>query len=160
MKTLFSIVLLVSLLHPDLTEIRKSYPTAAESQASATEFAQKLAAIDSGDNKTLLAYKGASLAMASKFKNKISDKISTLKEGGKLIEAAVAAEPANIEIRMIRLSIQENVPAITGYKKNISEDKAFVLKNYAAQGEDLKNYLKRFIQKAKSFSAAEKQSAK
>lgn len=160
MKALFSIALIMALLNPNLAEIRKAYPTAANSENSAIEFVEKMAAVDAVDNKTLVAYKGASLAMASKYKKKIADKISALKEGGKLIEAAVSAEPGNIEIRMIRLSIQENVPAITGYKKNIAEDKALILKNYKQQDEPLKSYLKNFILKAKSFSAEEKQSAK
>ncbi len=161
MKTFFSLVWLVVFLgNPTLSEIRKAYPTAAATESSANEFAAKMAGIDTNDDKTLVAYKGASLAMTSKFKKKISEKISRMKEGAKLIELAITAEPNNIEIRMVRLSIQENVPAIVGYKKNIAQDKAFILQHYKEQPEALRDYIKNFMATAKSFSAQEKQAIK
>lgn len=83
-----------------------------------------------------------------------------MKEGAKLIELAITAEPNNIEIRMVRLSIQENVPAIVGYKKNIAQDKAFILQHYKEQPEALRDYIKNFMATAKSFSAQEKQAIK
>lgn len=161
MKMIFSLILAIGfLINPNLAEIRKVYPSAANSETSANEFAAKMATVDANEDKVLVAYKGASLAMKSKFKKKISEKISTLKEGAKLIESAIAAEPNNIEIRMIRLSIQENLPSITNYKKNIGEDKAFILKHNKEQADALKTYIKAFIIQSKSFSAEEKQAAK
>lgn len=160
MKTFFSIFLLLAFgSNPNLAEIRKAFPTAANSEATAIAFAEKLEAI-AADDKTLVAYKGASITMLSKFKKKVSDKIKTFKEGAKLIESAATSEPNNIEIRMVRLSIQENVPGIVNYKKNIKEDAAFILKHYKEQNTSLKDYLKGFILHSKSFSAEEKQSFK
>src|SRR6478672_2638812 len=145
MKIFFSIFLLLSLgNNPNLAEIRKAFPTAANSETSAMAFAEKLADV-SDDDKTLVAYKGASITMLSKFKKKIPEKIKTFKEGAKLIESAVASEPNTIEIRLVRLSIQENVPGIVNYKKNIKEDAAFILKHYKEQNNTLKDYLKSFI---------------
>lgn len=161
MKMIFSLIICIGFLkNPDLAEIRKMYRSAANSELSANEFSAKMAVVTATEDKVLLAYKGASMAMKSKFKKKISEKISTLKEGAKLIESGIAAEPNNIEIRMIRLSIQENLPSITKYKKNIGEDKAFLLKNYKEQPDALKTYLIAFIIQSKSFSAEEKQAAK
>ncbi len=157
MKVFFSlfIVLLFS-GNPNVAEIRKAFPTASQNESSAAAFAAKLADV-SADDKTLLAYKGASIVMVAKFKKKISEKVSTLKEGAKLIELAVASEPNTIEIRLVRLSIQENVPAIVSYKKNIKEDAAFILKHYKDQNGALKDYIKSFILRSKSFSEQEKQ---
>lgn len=156
MKAFFSlfIVLLFS-GNPNLAEIRKAFPTASQNESSASAFAAKLNDV-SADDKTLLAYKGASITMVSKFKKKVSEKISTFKEGAKLIESAVTSEPNNIEIRVVRLSIQENVPGITNYKKNIKEDAAFILKHYKEQSVVLKDYIRSFISHSKSFSAEEK----
>lgn len=160
MKTLFSFFVLASLFNnPTITEIRKLYPNASKSESNAKEFALKLTDVAT-DDKTLLAYKGASITMIAKFKKKVSDKISAFKEGSKLIELAVATEPNNIEIRFIRLSVQENVPAIVKYKKNISEDKVFILKQYKEQSATLKEYLKSFILQSKSFSAEEQKAIK
>ena len=156
MKIIFSFFsLLFFSNNPNIAEIRKAFPTAATSEISATIFASKLNDVTSED-KTLYAYKGASITMVAKFKKKISDKISTFKEGSKLIELAVASEPNNIEIRLIRLSIQENIPGIVKYKMNIKEDAGFILKHFKEQNNTLKEYIKSFILHSKSFSAEEK----
>jgi hypothetical protein len=160
MKTLFSIFLFVSFFNlPTISEIRKAYPSAANSEKSAITFSSKFTIIAEED-KVLLAYKGASVTIVAKFKKKVSEKISTFKEGAKLIELAVAAEPNDIEIRLIRLSIQENTPGIVKYKKNIPDDKAFILKYYKDQSLALKEYIKSFVSQSKSFSEQEKQSLK
>lgn len=160
MKTVFSIFLFVTFLNsPTIAEIRKAYPKAADSESSAIAFASKFTTI-AAEDKVLLAYKGASVTMVAKFKKKVSEKITTFKEGAKLIEAAVAAEPNEIEIRLIRLSIQENTPGIVKYKKNIPDDKAFILKHYKEQSLALKEYIKSFVSQSKSFSEPEKQSLK
>ena len=160
MKSCFSfLMLLLFSNNPNLAEIRKAFPTAATSEITATAFASKLTDVSSED-KTLLAYKGASITMVAKFKKKISEKISTFKEGSKLIESAVASESNNIEIRLIRLSIQENVPGIVNYKKNIKEDVTFILKHFKEQSTTLKEYIRSFVLQSKSFSTAEKQTFK
>ncbi len=156
MKIFFSfLVLLVFANNPNLAEIRKAFPSAATSEISAKAFASKLADVTLED-KTITAYKGASITMVSRFKKKVSEKISTFKEGSKLIESAVASEPNNIEIRLIRLSIQENVPGIVKYKMNIKDDAAFILKHFKEQNNILKDYIRSFVLQSKSFSAEEK----
>jgi hypothetical protein len=161
MKGLFFFYfLLLPLLNQELPEIRKIYPNAANSEITAKELAAKLTNITFESDKTLIAYKGASITMVSKFSKNLSEKITKFKEGVKWIEFAVANDPNNIEIRFIRLSIQENVPGITKYKKNISEDAAFIATHYKEQTATIKEYLKNFILQSKSFSISEKQTIK
>lgn len=74
-----------------------------------------------------------------------------------MVEFAVASEPNNIEIRMIRLSIQEKAPKIVNYNKNKKEDKDFLVNHYKEQSGNLKTYIKNFMLQSKSFSTAEKQ---
>ena len=161
MKLFFTLVLLLnSFSNPDLSEIRKLYLNAMNSENLSKEFCSKLADITKDDNKTLVAYKGASITLLSRFKKKVPDKMKIFKEGIKLVEFAVANEPNTLEIRLIRLSIQENVPKIVKYNKNIKEDKDFILTHYKEQSATLKEYVKNFIMQSKSFSAAEKQTVK
>ena len=161
MKLLLTIFcFLFSFSNPDIAEIRKLYPNAANSETASKEFLSKLSEITTESNKTLLAYKGSSVTISAKFKKKISDKIKAFKEGAKLVELAVGSEPNNIEIRLIRLSIQENVPAVVKYNKNKKEDTAFILAHYSEQSYALKAYLKTFISQSKSFSPDEKQTIK
>ena len=160
MKTIFLAFFILFFSIPSLTEIRKLYASANNSESNAKEFAQTLIEVNKGDNKTLVAYKGASIAILSKLEKKVSDKSKKFKEGAGLIDFAVANEPNSIEIRMIRLSIQENVPKIVNYRANKKEDKKFLLDHYKEQTGVLKTYIGDFISQSKSFSEAEKQSVK
>lgn len=161
MKLLIPFFVLFSFLSgADIEEIRKMYPNASKSEASAKEFTAKIAAVSDDSDKTLWAYKGASLTLVAKFANKIPAKISNLKEGAKMIDGAAASQPNNIEIRLIRLSVQENLPKIVNYKKNKAEDKAFILAHFKEQSGALKEYVKNFILLSKSFTEAEKKSVK
>lgn len=158
MKLLLSFCLFLSFSNiPEIADIRKLYATVVISESNAKEFASKLADITKDDNKTLVAYKGASIVILSRFKKEISEKSKNFKEGAKMVEFAVASEPNNIEIRLIRLSIQEKAPKIVNYNKNKKEDKAFLLDHYNEQSGNLKAYLKNFMMQSKSFSTAEKQ---
>jgi uncharacterized protein (DUF2147 family) len=160
MKLLFLPILLFFFANADISEVRKLYTDAAKSEANANAFNEKLAGVPENDpNKVLVAYKGCGLTLKSKFSGVLGDKIKFMKEGAKLIDAAAAAEPNNVEIRMIRLSVQESVPRIVGYRENKKEDKALILKNFKETGE-LKEYIRNFINQSKSFTAAERKSLK
>ncbi len=142
---------------PEIGDIRKLYPSVINTENNAKEFASKLVDVKNEDNKTLVAYKGASIVVLSKYKKKVSDKSKNFKEGAKMVEFAVSSEPNNIEIRLIRLSIQENAPKILKYSRNIKEDKSYLLDHFKEQTSTLKTYIKNFILQSKSFSTAEKQ---
>lgn len=161
MKLLLSIFLWFSFIgNPDLAAIRKLYPDVNKSEANAKSFTEKLSGVSNNDDKILVAYKAAAILLDSKFEKKLKEKMNRFKEGAKLLESTIASEPNNIEIRMIRLSIQENVPGITGYKKNIKEDKKYITTHYSEQNTALKEYLKDFVLQSKSFSEKEKQFVK
>ena len=161
MKFLFFIFyFLFSFSNPDISEVRKLYPNAANSEVTSKVFLLKLSDVTYESNKILVAYKGSAITISAKFQKKISDKIKSFKEGAKLVEFAIESEPNNIEIRLIRLSIQENVPKIVKYNKNKKEDAAYILAHYSEQSNALKAYLKSFIVQSKSFSSDEKQTIK
>lgn len=158
MKLFLSIFLFISFSNtPEIADIRKLYTTVVISESNAKEFASKLADVEKEDNKTLVAYKGASIVIMSRYKKEISEKSKSFKEGAKMVEFAVASEPKNIEVRLIRLSIQEKAPKIVNYNKNKKEDKAFLLDHYKEQSGNLKAHIKNFMLQSKSFSTAEKQ---
>ena len=158
MKFLISIFLLLAPASTNLVEtIRIQYPNASASAQNSTQLAESLASISKSDEPTLVAYKGASLAIESKFISNFSTKTTKLKTGVDLIEYAVLNDSSNIEIRFIRLSIQENLPAIVNYNRNKKEDKIFIVNNLNSQQLPLREYLKNFIKNSKSLSAKEVQ---
>lgn len=161
MKLILSMLLFLQLFNGvEIGEIRKMYPTASVSENDIKEFQSKLSEVTMESNKTLIAYKGAAIAMMSKYIKKGTDKSKNFKEGVKWVEFAATSQPYNIEIRVIRLSIQENTPKVVNYNKNIKEDKNFILQHYKEESGSLKEYIKNFVLHSKSFSEAEKQSFK
>jgi hypothetical protein len=83
-----------------------------------------------------------------------------VKDGATSLEEIVKNNPNNAELRVIRMSVQENVPKIVGYNKNLKEDKTFLINNYSKQNSDLKSYIKQFANQSKTFSGTEKASLK
>ena len=104
------------------------------------------------------AYKGASIMMYAKYS--VKNVRELLKEGKEWVEEALNKEPENIEIRLVRLSLQEHLPKIVPYHKNIDEDKKVILDSFYSQSKLLQKYLQDYIQSSKSFSPEEKKRIK
>ena len=159
MKYFFFILFFVSILGnaQDLKTIRSQYPNAVESADITSKLDGELAKVNFSGNTVLIAYKGAVSTLKAKFTKKKSDKKDYFKEGIFLLESAVKIDPSNIEIRYIRLSVQENSPKFLGYHKNLKEDKEFILSNMAdISSKELKNTIKDFVLKSENFSETEK----
>lgn len=157
MKFLFSIVFL--LFFSDIQEIssvREKYIAASKSKEMTEEFYQLMEKY-TGENETLLAYKGASIALKAKFAKDIKTKKELFINGVTILENAVKSNPTNAEVRLIRLSIQENTPRILKYKANIQEDKQLILTTFEKQNKALKVHIRAFINQSKLFTAQEKE---
>ncbi|PHS67734.1 MAG: hypothetical protein COB12_02625 [Flavobacterium sp.] len=118
---------------------------------------EDLSEITKADNKVLVAYKGAVLTLMARFSKSTKEKKLFFKEGAKLIEFTISEKPTDIEIRVIRLGVQENSPKIVGYQKNKEEDKQFIIDHFKeVSSKELKTYIKGFIKQSKTFSEEEK----
>ena len=143
---------------PELSLVRQHYINAATSQESADTFYKTLEALsESHNNSTLLAYKAASIVLLAKYEGGLISKTRLFNRGTGLLEATLKKAPGDYEAHLIRLNIQDNVPWITGYTSDIKEDKAFLIKNYAKQPEDLKAFAKKYILQCRAFSKKEKE---
>ena len=143
---------------PDLSSVRVKYPEASKNEQEAKKLHDELISISKNDLPVLIAYKGAVTTMMANYAQGIKDKKLFFKEGKELLEHAVEAEPDNIEIRCIRLSVQENAPKITGYRKNIAEDKKRILDSYSlSTDKGAKDFIKGYVARSDSFSEIEKQ---
>lgn len=142
----------------DLKETRSAYIEAVDNESATIALHEDLISVSKTDDKTLVAFKGAVSAMMAKYAKGIKDKKTFMKEGKELLEYALEADPNNVEIHCIRLSVQENVPKITGYTKNIEEDKQFILNNYSSiSNKNSKNFVKGYILKSEAFTETERQ---
>ncbi len=134
-------------------KIRNSYKYCNSSKEKADEFYELTQKGLKNMGAVYKGYHGAALALKASFGWNPISKLSHFNKGKKMIEEAIQAEPENIELRMIRLSIQANAPKIVGYYKNIDEDKDFMLKNVEAIKEvELKEYIEGYIDNAPEFS--------
>jgi hypothetical protein len=111
-------------LNQGLPELREQYINASKSKES-TDVFFNLVSKYNNDNATFLAYKGAAITLKSKFASK-SERKELFVQGVTMVEKAIKKEPNNAEVRLIRLSIQENTPKILKYKSNIDEDKKVI----------------------------------
>lgn len=157
----YLIVFILSFYMPfqtiDLEAIRSAYKTASEDKEKAEAFYNKLEKVSNTDKVELVAYKASAMTLKAKFAKGLKNKKEGFIEGVTLLEETIKKDPNNIELRLIRLSIQENTPGILGYKSEIKTDKDFILKQYnSIKSSTLKEYIKDYIAQSKKFSAEEK----
>ncbi|WP_257668354.1 hypothetical protein [Parapedobacter tibetensis] len=129
----------------NLSSIRHQYRDATKSQEQAQEFYEQLQAVNKTDKPVLVAYKGSALTLLARYE-KLAARGSKIKEAVQWIEQAVADEPNNAEIRLIRLSVQENLPKFLKYNQHIETDKQFVLGALPSiQDEELRAMIEGYI---------------
>lgn len=141
-----------------LKKVRASYKDAAGDKEKVPFFNALLSSVTTDDRVELLGYKGAGIALKGKHAKKLKDKRDLFIEGVTLLENTIAKAPNNVELRFIRIGIQENVPKLLKYKANIEEDKLVLLAKYQnIKDKDLKNHIGAYIQQSTVFTAQEKQ---
>ena len=154
---LSSFFCILFLVNPSITEIRELYIKASLSKINAEAFHSKLQSVSNKDDNTLVAYKAASLTLMAKYAKGIKNKKIFFREGVFLLESLITKHPKDIELRFIRLTIQENAPKIVKYKKNISEDKSLIINSLNnVKNKALKTYIKSYVLESKAFSDKEK----
>jgi hypothetical protein len=132
------------------------YVESSDSKVNATKFYDFMNKYSKNDE-TLLAYKGASIALKSKHTSGLKQKKEGFIKGVSILEGVIKANPNNVEARLIRLSIQENTPKLLKYKENIEADKKQILLLFNKQSADLKEYIKKYVNQSLGFTKAEKQ---
>jgi len=109
----------------DLTNLRLLYKDATQSKEKAEAFYAPLHSVTQTDKPVLVAYKGAGLTLLARYE-KLAERGPKVKEAVHWIEQAVSDAPENVEIRLIRLSVQEHLPRFLKYHQNIEEDREVV----------------------------------
>ncbi len=155
---LFISILTSTSLSLNIDELRTFYFSGMKNKSETDQFYDLFQNEKVLKTPELRAYCGAAHTLKAKFAREPKDKKAFFTKGAQFIEDAVQEAPNNFEVRLIRLSVQENSPAIVKYKNNIDEDKAFILKHYSSQIKALKLCAQSYIQESKVFTEAEKSS--
>lgn len=154
MKLIFSFITAFMLFFQSgIESLRDSYAKANVSNAN-TEAFINTAEKTSGSDAVIQGYKAAAKIMEAKIAKQ--NRKALVKSGATSLESIIKSNPNNIELRVIRMSVQENIPKIVRYRGSLKDDKAFILNNYSKQNSTLKNYIKKFAAQSKTMTAAEK----
>ncbi len=143
----------------DLESLRNAYSKANTSNEGAKNFID-IADKSSSSDPLVKGYKAAAEILEAKVTTDKNKRKTFVKSGATDLETVIKANPNNLELRLIRMSVQENIPKIVGYNKNLKEDKIFILTNYSKQTSALKTYVRKFAMQSKTMTAAEKNSLK
>ena len=148
---------LITIQSLDLNTVRDAYKIAAQDKTTTEAFNASLASVTKKDKIELVAYKGAAIALVAKHAKTLKAKKEGFVEGVTLVEYTITENPNNIELRFIRIGIQENTPKLLKYKGNIDEDKRFILKQFSSiKSSALKKHIKDYILQSKAFTDEEK----
>ncbi len=141
----------------DVADVRLEYKKAAQSKEKTMALFSQLENISKHDEIVLVAYKGAVTTLKSRYQNGFKNKKTTFKEGVSLINFAIEKQPNNIEIRFVRMSVQQNVPKFLGYNFNLEEDKKFIFSRLdKVKSPELQSYIKEYILHSNHFTEEEK----
>jgi hypothetical protein len=142
----------------ELKILRSEYPNATTNEQTLEALSKSLASVTRDDEATLMAFKGALLTIKAKFSKSVKDKKTHFTNGVSLIENAIAKAPENIEIRCLRMGVQENSPKFLKYNSNIELDKKHLIDHFASvKNKEIKNFIRGFVKLSKHFTEAEKQ---
>lgn len=139
---LISSFVLFSFQNGNLDTIRNAFKTANTSQENAEKFKE---IVKNGSELTPAlkkAYLGASTILLSRYEDGIMSKYSAFKKGKNEIEAAFKLNPNNIEIRLVRLIIQHEVPAFLNYNDALENDKKYIFTHFSSANNKLQNFIR------------------
>lgn len=156
----FFIALISSLLFffvSDLDWLRSHFQEAHKNKGNATNFYKKAESIMS-NQVAVLGYKAASKMLESKYDKNKELKRELFKQGATDLNELIIANPKNVEIRFIRLAIQQNTPSFLKYNSDITSDKTFIFTNYKSQDVQLQNLIKDYVLASNKFTESEKKS--
>lgn len=115
---------------------------AAFSSENVEKIDAALNVVSNVDESLAQAYRGALLMRkADLIKKGPGEKLKIFREGHEQLENQINAQPNNVELRFIRLCIQENAPKIVRYNGQIEEDKAMVIEKFSTLPSEVREFI-------------------
>ncbi len=147
MKLLFLFFILQT-TYPQSTVLRKLYTFAVAQKDSADRFTGLLAPVGDQSAPVLRCYKGVASMVQARYAPNPLTKLALFRKGKAWIEGAVNADTTNLEMRYLRLTIQDNLPAILNYKDAILQDRRYLQAHIGEEkDDDLKNIINIYLTK-------------
>lgn len=144
------------LLPQNAVEWRRLYLEAVKTESAATQLEQQTRSWQ-GKEALMQAYQGVALALKAKYSYNPYTKVSAVKEGSALLNAAVNRSAADTEIRFLRYSVEVNTPSMVGISTHLATDKAHILAFPPVRTHALFSTIQGFMLSQNALSEAEKQ---
>ena len=130
MKSILLILLInFSSYNHDIDTIRSLYLSAYISEKNCNNFREKIKNIENKNSILMQAYEGCFYFIKCQFINNPLEKFKYFKKGKELLETAIKEDPKSVELKLLRYSIQKNLPRFLLYYDNIEKDLNFVTEN-------------------------------
>lgn len=126
---LFSCISFAQAQDISIPELRKNLRDGQENKEIAEKTHQILEKMDS-TNPRFNALKASNYGVMCIHHKSPIKRMNYLKQMSAIIDEAVEQAPNDLEIRLIRLSIETQVPKFLGFSKNIKKDRDFVKANF------------------------------
>lgn len=145
-KAIFLLIFpVLSVVAQDMNQMRSYLQSAQNSETKAQEMiAAAKRSYQKTQKATYLGFEAVGNFYLAKTSGNPFKKLGYFNQGRKKLDAAIAADSKNPELRVLRLAAQENSPSVLNYKDKISADRNFLKANYQhIEDEDLKRYIKK-----------------
>jgi hypothetical protein len=143
---------------PSLKCVRILYQEAATEEKSCRMLLQLLSSYDENTNSLLQGYKASATMMLAKYTLNPISKLSYFRKGKQMLENAIHADAANIELRFLRFAVQTNIPFLLGYHGFIESDKKLLLESLGSvKDPQLKGMITGYFENYKYVTPNEKQ---
>ena len=97
------------------------------------------------DNPVILAYYNTGKLMMLDYSYNPFEKYKVFKTKTKQMDSIVSTNPRNIEIRLLRYSLQKNSPYFLKYNSDLSSDLKFIKSNLFKEKEYLQVYIENLL---------------
>ena len=135
----------------DIESVREMYYHSIEDNKVANKFLNYFDTVDVKNNATLMGYNAVANFVQSKHSWNPYTKLEHFNAGKEQLEYAIIQEGENIELRFLRLSIQENLPSFLGYNSQIKADRSFLVDHLdQILDEDLKSKISTYLKTLKA----------
>ncbi|MBP6335248.1 MAG: hypothetical protein KA444_07225 [Bacteroidia bacterium] len=140
-----------------LDQIRSGFSQAVQEERSCTDLHSCLIKSFDTANAVLMAYHGTVTVTMAKYTSNPFLKYQYFTDGKSLLERSVMKDPKNLEIRFLRLTVQEHTPGFLGYNEQIPDDKKYILEHLENLNlPQLKKAIINYISVSNYFSETEK----
>jgi len=132
--------------YPGIIELRNLYYKATTEEVFSQKFLKIVGQIDGNATPLLKGYKGVAEIVSARYYTNPYNKWNAFRKGRELLENAISADTANVELKFLRFCIQTNIPAILCYYQDKKEDKKYLIRKYATINDaDLKQKVHQYL---------------